>query len=122
MKKMFYYTDLLPFLMRGDAAIDKLERCLGIFHDASEDIRLVWHPWSGTARYLELNNSPVKKKYDEIVKKYTDEAWGELDTSDSFAKTKDVLLSCDGYYGDNSDLIYEAQNAEIPVMIQNIDV
>ncbi len=122
MKKMFYYTDVLPFLARGKDAIDKLSRNLETFHDASGDIKLVWHPWSGTDKYLERNNSSVRIRYNEIVRKFSEEGWGELDLSDTFGDAKKVLLSCDAYYGDVSDLIYEAQNAKIPVMIQNIDV
>ncbi len=122
MKKIFYYTDVTPILGRGDAAIEKILRNLKIFREASEDIRLVWHPWSRTEFYLELNDSDVTDRYRRIVEEYRREAWGDMDESSSFDEAKEMLLSCDGYYGDVSDLVYEAQKAGIPVMLQNIDV
>ena len=110
MKKIFYYTDVTPLLGRGDAAIEKMIRNLKTFKAASGEIKLVWHPWSGTERYH------------RIVEEYRTEAWGDMDESSSFDKARETLLTCDGYYGDVSDLVYEAQKAGIPVMLQDIDV
>lgn len=120
MKKIFYYTDVLPLLARGEDGIKKLRRNLEVFK-AAQDVKLIWHPWSGTIKYLEINDSDVIDEYREIIDIYLREGWGELDESNSFSEAREVLLGCDGYYGDGSDLIYEAQSADIPVMIQNID-
>ena len=122
MKKIFYYTDVTPLLGRGDAAIEKMIRNLKTFKAASGEIKLVWHPWSGTEYYLELNDSDVIERYHRIVEEYRTEAWGDMDESSSFDKARETLLTCDGYYGDVSDLVYEAQKAGIPVMLQDIDV
>lgn len=121
MKKVFYYTDVLPFLSRGEDAVDKLKRNLEVFKEEQESIRLVWHPWSKTEEYLELNKSDVIKDYKEIIDTYLSEGWGELDRSKSMSDAKEAMLKCDAYYGDSCDLIYEAQNAKMPVMIQNVD-
>ena len=122
MKKVFYFTDVLPFLGKGDAALEKLNHNLEIFKEASDKIRLVWHPWSGTEKYMELNDAPVLDEYRSILENFRSEAWGDLDESTSFEQAKEALLGCNGYYGDVSDLVYEAQNAGIPVMLQDIDV
>lgn len=122
MKKLFYYTDVLPFLSRGEDALDKLIHNLEIFHEAADHIRLVWHPWSETEKYMELNNYELLTKYQEIVQAYREAGWGILDETDSFSEARKVLLECNGYYGDVSDLVYEAQNGGIPVMLQNVDV
>ena len=122
MKKIFYYTDVLPFLGRGEDALDKLIYNLEIFRDVADKIRLVWHPWSGTEKYMELNGASVLAKYRDVVEKYRSDGWGDLDESDTFEKTCMVMRGCDGYYGDVSDLVYEAQNAGIPVMLQDVDV
>ncbi len=122
MKKMFYYTDVLPFLAEGDKAIDKLNRNLEIFYENKDKIRLIWHPWSGTEKYLKLNNSEVLDKYLAVVDKYNADGWGDMDRSPSFDEAKEVLLGCNAYYGDVCDLVYEAQNEKIPVMIQSLDV
>ena len=122
MKRIFYYTDVLPFLSKEETAINKLIYNLGVFRERAADVHLVWHPWSGTDKYLELNNSSVLSQYREIVKEFINDGWGEMDESSSFAEAKAVLLSCDAYYGDASDLVYEATIAGIPVMLQSFTV
>nr|WP_297705484.1 hypothetical protein [uncultured Butyrivibrio sp.] len=122
MKKVFYFTDALPFLAKEGQAIDKLQRNLKIFREASNNIRLVWHPWSKTEEYLKLNNCTVTDEYLSILNNYRQEGWGDLDETDTYDSAKEVLLSCDAYYGDTSDMVYDAQNAKIPVMLQNIEV
>ena len=122
MKKIFYYTDVLPFLGRGEDALEKLIHNLEIFREASDRIRLVWHPWSGTEKYMEINGDSVLDDYHAVVEAFRNEGWGVLDESGSFEEARKVLLGCNGYYGDVSDLVYEAQNAGIPVMLQDIDV
>jgi hypothetical protein len=122
MKKIFYYTDVLPLLDREGGAIEKLKRSLDIFRENSDDVRLVWHPMTRMTECLELNNSPVLEDYKKIVDDYLEKKWGEFDTSETLKEAREVLLECDGYYGDLSNLLYEAQTAKIPAMVQNIDV
>ena len=122
MKKIFYYTDVLPFLSRGDEAIKKLRRNLETFKESSADVHLVWHPWSATEEYLKINRSGVTEEYRSIVDEFTGAGWGNLDKSDTYQSAKEVLFGCDAYYGDPSDLAYEAQNAKMPVMFQNIEI
>ncbi len=55
MKKVFYYTDVLLFLSKPKAAIAKLKANLYIFKEESENIELIWHPWSRTEEYMKLN-------------------------------------------------------------------
>ena len=121
-KKIFYYTDVLPFLGKDNAALQKLERNLEIFKAASDDVRLVWHPFYKTEEYLELNNSWVLSSYRKIVEQYRSENWGDFDEAEGYQAAKEVLLSCDAYYGDVSNFGYEAQLAGIPVMFQNFDI
>ena len=60
--------------------------------------------------------------YLQILNDYRTEGWGELNDSPVMDEVKDVLRGCDAYYGDMSDLVFEAQTAGMPVMLQNIDV
>ncbi len=122
MKKLFYYTDVLPFLSKKEVAIDKLKRNLMLFRDSCDSIYLVWHPWSKTAEYLSLNGSEVLDEYLSEVQQFVDEGWGELDKTCTYQEAKNVMLGCDAYYGDPSDLAYDAQIAKLPVMLQNFDV
>lgn len=122
MKKIFFYTDVLPFLSRERDAINKLKSNLEVFKGVKDDILVIWHPWSGTEEYLKINRSGVTYEYKKIVDRFREEGWGNLDTSDTYQSAKDVLFDCDAYYGDPSDLAYEAQAAKIPVMLRNLDV
>ncbi|MCR5233273.1 MAG: hypothetical protein K6E53_05135 [Lachnospiraceae bacterium] len=122
MKKIFYYTDLLPFLSKEQAAIDKLKRNLEVFRQHADKITLIWHPYTKTAEYLRLNNSSVLSDYQDIVDNYKLTAWGVLDDIPSPDRVRDILLSCNAYYGDVSNFMYDAMDAGLPVMIQNTDI
>lgn len=122
MKRIFYYTDVLPFLSKEDAAIDKLKHNLELFGQNADRITLIWHPWSKTAEYLKLNGSPVLDEYIKIADDYKLGGWGVFDDSLSPEQSKRVLLSCNAYYGDISNLMYDAMEAGLPVMIQNLNI
>ena len=110
MKKVFYYTDVLPFLSKQKAAITKLRSNLDTFKEASGDIQLIWHPWSRT------------EEYRKIVDEFKTAGWGVLDETTTLADAREVMMGCDAYYGDACDLAFEAKNKGIPVMLQNVDV
>lgn len=122
MKKIYFFTDVLPLLSKENMAIEKLRSNLKLFYEMSDNILLVWHPWSKTEEYLVMNKSAVIEEYLDIVDKYKSASWGELDESDTMAKAKEKLLSCDAYYGDVSELAFYAQNAKMPVMIRDINI
>ena len=122
MKKLFYFTDLLPFLSKPDKAIDKLKRNLEVFKESSQDVQLIWHPYSRTEEFMKINRCPVINEYNKIIDEFKATGWGEFDESSSIADAKEVLFGCDAYYGDTCDLVYEAKNKGIPVMIQNIEI
>lgn len=122
MKKLFYYTDLLPFLSKPDAAISKLKRNLEIFKEASADVELIWHPYSRTEEFMQINKCPAMKEYKKIVDDFKNAGWGKLDETSTLADAKEVMFGCDAYYGDLCDLVYEAQSKTIPVMIQNVEI
>ncbi|MCR4792618.1 MAG: hypothetical protein K5871_07700 [Lachnospiraceae bacterium] len=122
MKKIFYFTDLLPFLSKPDAAISKLKRNLETFKAASGDVELVWHPYSRTEEFMQINKCPAMTEYKAIVDEFKSSGWGKLDETASIAEAKEVLNGCNAYYGDQCDLVYEAQKNKIPVMIQNLEI
>lgn len=122
MKKVFYYTDVLPFLSKPKAAIAKLKANLDIFKESSENIELIWHPWSRTEEFMKLNKCTVTDEYKKIVEEYKSAGWGRLDESASIEEARDLALSCDAYYGDACNLAFEAKDKGIPVMLQNVDI
>jgi hypothetical protein len=121
-KKLFYFTDILPFLSKPEIAIDKLLRNLELFKDSSENIRLIWHPWSHTEEYLRLNKCPVTDRYLEIVEDYKAAGWGTLDETKSPHDARKVLMGCDAYYGDFCELVFYAKENGIPAMIRNVEI
>ena len=122
-KRIFYNSDVLPFLIHGKAAIDKLERNLELFYDHREEVVLVWHIYYRMQEFLELNESPVAEDFKKICERYIEGGWGELDeTCDKGEEIFDVLKGCDAYYGDTSRLVACARENEIPVMMQNVEV
>ncbi|MCR5508944.1 MAG: hypothetical protein K6F34_09680 [Lachnospiraceae bacterium] len=122
MKKIFYYTDILPLLSKGEAAVDKIKRSLELFKRSAGQVTLIWHPWSRTEEYLKLNDSPVIDSFIEMTERFINEDWGILDRNDSVSEAMNVLLDCDAYYGDAGELMLGALNAGKPVMIQNYDM
>jgi hypothetical protein len=121
-KKIFYYTDFLPILFHGEKALEKLKRNLQIFRDAAEKVQLVWHPYSKNIEYLEKNNSPFTEEYSEIVNTFRSDSWGVLDETATYADAKEVLFTCDAYYGDCCNLAFDANVKGLPVMFQNVEV
>ncbi len=122
MKKVFFYTDVLPFLSREGDAIEKLKLNLKTFKDCSDKITLIWHPWTRTEEFMELNSCPVTGDYQAIVEDYKNEGWGIFDEAATMEDAKKVMLECNGFYGDAGDLLYCAKEAGVPAMLRNIDI
>lgn len=119
MKKIFYYTDVLPLLTKGDKAIEKLKENLLFFKERQHEISLVWHPFLHMGEYLKKNDSPVYEEYLEICRWYLAEGFGVLDESEDVIP---VVQSCDGYYGDASDLAWYSCDAGSPALLIDYDV
>lgn len=119
MKRLLYYTDVLPLLSKKEAAIDKLERNLEIFASNKDKIRVIWHPYEKSEEYMKLNDFELMDKYRQIIENYKKDGYGDFDESGDLKALAD---SCDAYYGDYSDAVYYMQESKKPVMIQNIDI
>ena len=122
MKKVFYYTDVLPFLSKPKAAIAKLKANLDIFKEESENIELIWHPWSRTEEYMKLNKCVVTAEYRKIVEEFQPAGWGTLDETADLEEIKKIALNCEAYYGDPCDVAFEAKSKSVAVMLQNTEV
>ena len=116
MKKVFYYTDVLPLLSKKEVALEKIKYNLGVFEENKEEVQLIWHPYLRMEEYLKKNESPLLDAYLSIVKDFKSAGWGKLDDSEDPIAT---LASCDAYYGDVSDLVYYANENKKPAMLIN---
>ncbi len=119
MKKILYYTDLMPFLTDSSKAISKVRKNFEIFNENRDKIGLVWHPYSRTEEFLELNKSDCIEEYRRLKEEYRERNLGELDED---SDGHNLAESCDAYYGDYSDITYFFTESNKPVMIQNFDV
>lgn len=122
MKRIFFYTDVLPFLEDGEDAIEKLRRDLETFRQAEDKVEVIWHPYHRTEEFLRLNKSEVTTDYLNLVELFIKEKWGILDNTSEEVEIKKVLFSCDAFFGDVGNLVYEAKETNIPVMIRNIHI
>lgn len=118
MKRIFYYTDVLPILSKKEVALEKIKYNLSVFEKHKDDVQLIWHPYSKMQEYLEKNRSSVIDAYISMVEEFKSAGWGELDTSEDVIA---VLESCDAYYGDVSDLVYYVTESHKPAMQINYE-
>ena len=118
MKVIFYYTDVLPILSKGEAAIAKLKYNLDFFRERQEDVCLVWHPYSRMEELLQKNNCALLHAYQQVVADYKAAGWGIFDESEDVIGR---LQECDAYYGDVSDLPYYSCEAGHPALLIDYD-
>ena len=118
MKRIFYYTDVLPILSKREVALEKIKYNLSVFEEHKEDVQLVWHPYAKMQEYLEKNDSPMLDAYTTIVEEFKSAGWGIFDDSEDAIAS---LQSCDAYYGDVSDLVYYATESHKPAMLINYE-
>ena len=114
MKRVFYYTDVLPLLSRQEAAISKIKKNMEFFYSHRDEVELVWHPYEQMMTYLEMNDSPVREEFLELLQEFQSAGWGVLDENEN---PKDVLQRCDAYYGDASDLAWYACESGSPALL-----
>ena len=119
MKRIFYYTDVLPLLTKGDKAMEKLKENMEFFKAHQDEVSLVWHPFLQIGEYLQKNDSDVYEDFLEIYRWFVSEGFGELDESEDVIS---VVQSCDGYYGDASDLAWYACDSGSPALLIDYDV
>ena len=119
MRKILYYTDLMPFLTDSKKAISKLKKNFEIFNENKDKIRLVWHPYTRTEEFLRLNNSECIDEYKSLIAEYSSADFVDFDES---TDVEGLAATCDAYYGDYSDIISYFTEKNKPVMLQNVDI
>ena len=81
-------------------------------------IEVIWCVQSLVDTVMEDINRNLSEQINTIRDKYRIEEIGHI-CSD---RDKDILNSCDAYYGDISSVVQEYRNADKPVMIMNYEV
>lgn len=119
MKRLLYYTDVLPILSKKEIALNKIKRNLSIFASNADKIKVIWHPYIRTEEFMIINEFEFLNEYRQIVLDFKDKELGEFDESKDLKVLADT---CDAYYGDYSDAVYYMQENKKPVMIESFDV
>ena len=118
-KVIFYNTSIGALLRNVDAMLDKIEDTLLFFEKQKENVILLWRPHPLLLSTMESMRPELTQRYNEIVKKYRDEAWGIYDDSSDLDR---ALVVSDAYYGDQSSVLRIYKTIGKPIMIQNVDI
>lgn len=119
MKKLFYYIDICILLSKEEKAFEKIRRCLDIFAENKDSLFIVWAIPQAMRKDLSLLNADVAKGFETILEDFQKREIGEIIETDDLLS---VLLACDAYYGDCSDLLYHAKKKGIPAMIEDVNL
>lgn len=118
-KIVFYNTSVSALLQHSEKMLRKMESVFEIFKANQEEVALLWRPHPLIRATVESMRPQLWLEYDKLVKKYRSEEWGIYD--DSADLDRAVVLS-DAYYGDQSSVAQLCRKAQVPVMIQDIEV
>ncbi|MCR5547002.1 MAG: hypothetical protein K6F30_11070 [Lachnospiraceae bacterium] len=118
MKRVFYYTDVLPLLSKKEVAIKKLKYNLSFFEERKDEVELYWYPYGFMGEYLAKNNSPVLEDFFSVLEEYEASGWGRLIFDED---PREMLKECDAYYGDASELAYYAGEDGHPALLIDYD-
>lgn len=116
--KILFYTSISGLMQNSEIAAGKIKNVLDVFKQYSDKIEVIWCVQSLVDTVMEDINRNLSEQINTIRDKYRIEEIGHI-CSD---RDKDILNSCDAYYGDISSVVQEYRNADKPVMIMNYEV
>ena len=117
-KVIFYNTGVGALLQNNDAMLEKIEKNFRIFWENRDEIVLLWRPHPLIEATLTSMRPQLWQRYQEIVRRYKEAGWGIYDDSPNLDR---AIAVSDGYYGDQSSVVWLYQKTGKPVMIQNVE-
>ena len=111
-------NDTAVYTVYGNKALDKLEQTLGILKQAKDTVLLWWRPQPVMRNILDQVSQDLGMRYQGILDRYKEEAWGICDETDNIERAVDA---CDAYYGEMNAVIQPFQNSDKPVLISSIE-
>lgn len=115
---VLFANDISVFLAHREKALDKLERVLGTFEAARDDIALWWRPQRNMTERLKGVSPQLAERYQTILDGYKRAGWGICDETDNVDR---AVEQCDAYYGDMNAILQPFQLTRKHIMIQNMD-
>ena len=116
--KILFYTSISGLMQNSEIAAGKIKNVLDVFKQYSDKIEVIWCVQNLVDTVMENIDRNLSEQINTIRDEYRIEEIGHL-CSD---RDKDILNSCDAYYGDISSVVQEYRNADKPVMIMNYEV
>lgn len=117
-KRILFYTSISGLMQNAEIAAGKIKSVLDAFKQYSEQIEIVWCIQGLVDTVMEDMDKKLYNQINTVRDKYNIEQIGHI-CSD---RDKDMLNSCDAYYGDVSSIIQDYRNAGKPVMIMDYEV
>lgn len=117
-KRILFYTSISGLMQNTEIAAGKIKNVLDTFKQYSEQIEIVWCIQGLVDTVMEDIDQKLYEQINSVRDKYNIEQIGHI-CSD---RDKDMLNSCDAYYGDTSSIVQNYRNAGKPVMIMDYEV
>lgn len=118
-KIIFYNTSIAALLEYNEKMLEKMKYVFKIFEENKDEVALLWRPHPLIRTTVDSMRPRLWEEYDKMVQQYKLEGWGIYD--DTADINRAIALS-DAYYGDGSSVVQLCREAEMPVMIQNVNI
>ena len=118
-KIILYNTSVSALLEHQEKMLKKMKSVFRVFWENKEDVALLWRPHPLIEATISSMRPQLWAEYQMLVKKYKEEDWGIYDDSPELNR---AIALCNAYYGDWSSLVQLCQEAEKPVMIQDVEI
>ena len=118
-KVIFYNTSMGAFLENSQAMLLKILDVFQVFKAQQEETVLLWRPHPLMLSTIQSMRPELTAIYQQLVQQYLKDDFGIYDDTPDLHRS---LALADAYYGDHSSLVKICKEANIPVMIQNVNV
>jgi len=118
-KVILYNTSINGLLEHGEQMLRKMQDVFRVFKERTEEIALLWRPHPLIQATIESMRPQLWEQYQKLVENYRLEGWGIYDDTPDMNR---VITLCDGYYGDRSSLVQLCQEAEKPILLQDVEM
>nr|MCR5734215.1 LicD family protein [Lachnospiraceae bacterium] len=118
-KVLLFHVALSSLIESKKNAVDKLTAVFDLFDQNRDTVVMYYNPDANIERHLPQIDNRLYMEYRRIVDEFIAKDQGIYDdgTDDNF-----MVRLCDGYYGDNSTVMYHCMRAHKPVMVMNYEI
>lgn len=118
-KVILYYVSMSFILQYKEQALDKISRAFDTFSDAGDDILAVVEPQEAVLTQLSDIDKSLAERFSQLLVKAAGISNIVVDRN---GVASSHVSQCSAFYGDRGALQKSFAEAEISVMIQNVDV